>query len=178
MKTLRTALMTALALSASAWMANAQETNSPPSQGERPPPPPSPIIAALDANQDHVVDATEIANAPTALKTLDKNGDGQLTPDELRPQFGPGGPGGPGDEDAPPPPPEGQDGADAKHRPPPDPIMSALDVNHDGVIDASEITNAPAALKTLDKNGDGQLTMDEICPQRHGGRGSRLSAAI
>ena len=33
-------------------------------------------------------------------------------------------------------------------------------------IDASEITNASVALKTLDKNGDGQLTGDEMCPQR------------
>ena len=171
MKTSCTALMTALALSASAWMANAQGTNNPPPQGERPPLPPSPLFAALDVNHDGVIDSNEIANAPAALKTLDKNGDGQLTPDELRPQFGPGGPGG---EGAPPPPPEGQDGTDAKHRPPPpppDPIMSALDVNHDGVIDASEIANASAALKTLDKNGDGQLTLDEIYPQLPGGQG-------
>ena len=41
-------------------------------------------------------------------------------------------------------------------------IISALDTNHDGVIDANEIANAPAALKTLDKNGDGKLTMDEL----------------
>ena len=38
----------------------------------------------------------------------------------------------------------------------------ALDANHDGVIDANEIANAPAALKTLDKNGDGKLTPDEF----------------
>jgi Ca2+-binding EF-hand superfamily protein len=154
MKTSCTALMTALALGASAWMANAQGTNSPPPQGERPPLPPSPLFAALDVNHDGVIDSNEIANASAALKTLDKNGDGQLTSDELRPQFGPGGPGG---EGAPP--------------PPPDPIMSALDVNHDGVIDASEIANASAALKTLDKNGDGQLTLDEIYPQLPGGQG-------
>ena len=36
----------------------------------------------------------------------------------------------------------------------------ALDANHDGVISADEIANAPAVLKTLDKNGDGQLTFD------------------
>ena len=50
------------------------------------------------------------------------------------------------------------------HRPPP--IIAALDANHDGVIDADEIANAPAALKTLDKNGDGKLTMDELMPPR------------
>ena len=52
------------------------------------------------------------------------------------------------------------------HRPPPNPICMALDTNHDGVIDANEIANAPAALKTLDKNGDGKLTPDELRPQR------------
>ncbi len=48
------------------------------------------------------------------------------------------------------------------HRLPP--IIAALDTNRDGVIDANEIANAPAALKTLDKNGDGKLTMDELMP--------------
>lgn len=52
------------------------------------------------------------------------------------------------------------------HRPPPPPLIGALDANHDGVIDESEIANASAALKTLDKNGDGKLTMDELRPPR------------
>jgi len=50
------------------------------------------------------------------------------------------------------------------HRPPPLPIVQALDVNHDGAIDANEIANAPAELKSLDKNGDGVLTADEYLP--------------
>ena len=54
------------------------------------------MIAALDANHDGVIDANEIANAPSALKALDKNGDGQLTQEELRPGRPPGG--GPGGE--------------------------------------------------------------------------------
>jgi uncharacterized protein YuzE len=41
------------------------------------------------------------------------------------------------------------------------PILSAIDVNHDGRIDAAELANAPARLKTLDKNTDGKLTRDE-----------------
>jgi hypothetical protein len=58
------------------------------------------------------------------------------------------------------------------HRPPPLPVMLALDVNGDRVIDANEIANASAALKQLDKNGDGQLTDDETCPPRpEGGLG-------
>ena len=55
------------------------------------------------------------------------------------------------------------------HRPPPPPLMAALDANHDGVIDAVEIDNASAALRKLDKNGDGQLTIDEIRPPRPAG---------
>jgi len=65
------------------------------------------------------------------------------------PGEGPGGPGGP-----------------RHHRPPPPPLFAALDANHDGVIDENEIANASAALKTLDKNGDGKLTMDELMPPR------------
>jgi hypothetical protein len=65
------------------------------------------------------------------------------------PNAGPSGPRGPG-----------------RHRPPPPPIIAALDANHDGVIDEAEIANASAALKTLDKNGDGKLTMDELMPPR------------
>jgi EF hand len=68
-----------------------------------------------------------------------------------------GGPGGPG----------GMNG----HRPPPSPLMEALDANHDGVIDADEIANASAALKKLDKNGDGKLTQDELRPHRPQGGG-------
>jgi Ca2+-binding EF-hand superfamily protein len=44
--------------------------------------------------------------------------------------------------------------------------MAALDANHDGVIDEEEIKNAPAALRKLDKNGDGKLTLDELRSER------------
>jgi hypothetical protein len=57
------------------------------------------------------------------------------------------------------------------HRPAP-PVIAALDANHDGFVDESEIANASSALKTLDKNGDGKLTMDELMgppPKRGGG---------
>ena len=63
-----------------------------------------------------------------------------------------------------PPPDGGPDGVGPRHRPPPLPLITALDVNHDRVIDASEIANASAALLTLDKNRDGQLTQDEYLP--------------
>lgn len=58
-----------------------------------------PLMTALDPNSDGEIDATEIANATAALKKLDKNGDGKLTREELRPEGGRGrGPGGPGGE--------------------------------------------------------------------------------
>ena len=98
----------ALALGVSAWTTTAQPSGGPPRgersgdsagprrAGHRPPPP---VIAALDANKDHVISADEIANAPAALAKLDKNNDGQLTQDELRP---------PRPADAPAPPPDAQ----------------------------------------------------------------------
>ena len=58
-----------------------------------------------------------------------------------------------------------QDQPPRHHRPPPPLILLALDVNHDGILDANEIANASAALLKLDKNGDGQLTRDELCPR-------------
>jgi EF hand len=106
-------LLGALALASSAFTLVGQD-----SDGHRPPPggpggPGAqggrgmmmlPIIQVLDANGDGVIDEKEIANAPAALKKLDKNGDGKLTMDELRPQRPPPGtarPGGPGAPGAP-----------------------------------------------------------------------------
>jgi hypothetical protein len=50
------------------------------------------------------------------------------------------------------------------HHHPPLPLVTALDTNHDGIIDAAEIANASAALLTLDANGDGMLTTNEYLP--------------
>ena len=59
----------------------------------------SPLMEALDTNRDGTLDAGEIKNAAAALLKLDKDGDGKLTQEELRPARpqggrGPGGPGG------------------------------------------------------------------------------------
>jgi Ca2+-binding EF-hand superfamily protein len=62
---------------------------------------------------------------------------------------------------------QAQDPAQQAVPPPPQPpmqaspLLNAIDVNHDGRIDGAELANAPARLKTLDKNGDGKLTRDE-----------------
>ncbi len=53
------------------------------------------------------------------------------------------------------------------------PLIAALDANADGVIDADEINNASAALKKLDKNGDGKLTREELMPPRPEGAPER-----
>src|SRR5262245_56316524 len=50
-----------------------------------PPPPPHPLEAALDLDGDREVSAEELAKAPESLKKADKNGDGKLDRDELRP---------------------------------------------------------------------------------------------
>jgi|SRR5882724_2784653 len=125
MKTTMKTVLVLLALSASALIVNAQDAGGPPPGGGRPYQggpggpggpggrrmPPSPLMEALDANHDGVIDATEIANASAALKTLDKNGDGKLTQDELRPHRPPGGPDGQGR------PPGGPDGQAPQHPP-------------------------------------------------------------
>ena len=65
-----------------------KEPKGPPQGPDGPPPnkpPVPPLIAALDADHDGTISAEELANAPESLKELDKNGDGQLNPEELRP---------------------------------------------------------------------------------------------
>jgi hypothetical protein len=58
------------------------QQQGPPGGGHRPPPPP-PIIGAIDADHNGVITSEEMQNATQALQSLDKNGDGQLTPDEF-----------------------------------------------------------------------------------------------
>ena len=153
-------IVTLLALGASACVVSAQDDmGGPPPEGGGPGGhhrhPPLPLVTALDANHDGIIDSNEIANASAALLTLDTNGDGVLTTNEYLPPHPP------------------RRGPDNDNFTPPKPlIVSALDANGDGVIDASEIANAPAALKALDKNSDGQLTPDEFIgprPPRGGG---------
>jgi Ca2+-binding EF-hand superfamily protein len=56
--------------------------------------PPNPLLQALDTDGDGELSAKEIENASVSLKKLDKDKNGKLTRDEIRPAFGPGGPGG------------------------------------------------------------------------------------
>jgi hypothetical protein len=53
------------------------------------------------------------------------------------------------------------------------PLMAALDPNNDGVIDEKEIEQATKSLKSLDKNSDGKITMEELRPPRPEGAPDR-----
>jgi EF hand len=79
----------------------------------------------------------------------------------------PGGPGGTGRPDSPQGP--GGPGGPGGFRPPP--FWVLFDTDHDGVISEQEINNASTVLKGLDKNGDGELTPEELRPPRPEGPG-------
>jgi hypothetical protein len=174
MKNITKLMIAALALGSSAWLATAQPADGAPPEGGppggpgmRPHRPPPLFLVALDANTNHVIDADEIANAAAALKALDTDGDGKLSLEEL---LGPPPGGGQGPAHRPGPPPGAGFGGGTNHPPVP-PLIAELDANHDGVVDADELANAPTALLKLDKNGDGKLTPDEFLPPRRGPRG-------
>ena len=159
------------------------------------PPMASPLIAALDMNRDSTISSAEIDNAPTALKTLDRNQDGQLAGAELMPAFGRGdreggregraGMGGRAGE-------PGQTPATS-----PDELVSllmAFDKNSDGQLDKSEVPERMQGIfDRADLNRDGMLTADEIRKSaaasappnarggregREGGRGAMLDRIV
>ncbi len=51
----------------------------------------------------------------------------------------------------------------------PSPIIEALDLNGDGILDADELRKASESLKALDVDGDGKLSPEEYRPARPGG---------
>jgi uncharacterized protein YuzE len=116
----------------------------------------------LDADKNGELSAIEIANAPASLRTLDANGDGSVTRDDLkasRPANAPerpvkAQPGGPGR----------RSGSTDRGRTAP-PAMLALDADQDGALSAAEIGNATASLSALDANKDGKLTREELRPE-------------
>jgi hypothetical protein len=150
-----------LSISLLAGAAAAQEP-----QGQGPPPPAPPILMIFDADHDGVISSREIGHASKALSKLDRNGDGQITHEELMPPPPQGGkppkggkPPGPPQEGNPQGPPQGQ-------RPPlpPPPVIAALDTNKDGTISSEELKAAPEALLGLDQDGDGELSPQELFP--------------
>jgi hypothetical protein len=110
------------------------------------------VLDALDVNHDLILSADEIANAPQILETLDRNHDGTLDPTECLAVFSR----------------ESQlskltRSLEALMRS--EPVLAALDADHDGIISASEVRNSPAALLQLDTNGDGRLAVEELLPE-------------
>jgi len=113
------------------------------------------VLDALDADHDLNISPWEIITAPAALRRLDSNRDGKLSPAECGFFVG------------------------ANASIPPDvlerlrrqfirvnPVLAALDADNDGTISESEMTNSSSALKKLDRNGDGNLTPDELLPDQ------------
>jgi Ca2+-binding EF-hand superfamily protein len=119
------------------------------------PPRQSPIIAAVDTDRDGTVSASELSGAARALSTLDKNHDGQLTEDEVRPQFGGGGGGDRGGERRGP---QGGGGSDDLLK-----NLMALDANSDGQLSKAEVPERMQGLFTRgDKDSDGVLSAAEL----------------
>lgn len=105
-----------------------------------------PFFAALDTDHNGVLSAKEIAAAPLTLTALDLNNDGLISPNERRATNADGKPV------------RVSRGATAFN------VVFALDANHDGDIQSMEIANAVSSLKLLDRNGDGELTPNELRP--------------
>ena len=133
-----------------------------------------PVLAALDANKDGVISKSEINNAAAALRKLDKNGDGELDAEEMRPSRPEGGrsrggapEGGPGGE---------RGGRSAGAGGMMDRIMSQ-DKNQDGKLSKDEVDERMLPMfDRLDANSDGSIDKSEIeaaAARMGGGRGGR-----
>jgi Ca2+-binding EF-hand superfamily protein len=122
------------------------------------------MFPRIDTNQDGAIDREELAVMEKRMAERGQGGqrpDGQpgQRPDGQRPEGQPG---------QRPQNPQGQG-----RGLPPLPVLQALDANHDGEISSDEIANAVKALKSLDKDGNGKLTMDELMPARGGRPGGQ-----
>jgi Ca2+-binding EF-hand superfamily protein len=141
-------------------------------------------LLALDRNGDGQLTADELQPRPenagasaddlvTQLMSFDKNSDGMLTTDELPARMQNIFQRGDADHDSKLTPDEIR--AMASHQGMPagsqrsgngatrmDPLLNALDTDHDGVISGAEIAAADKSLATLDKDGDGNIKPDEM----------------
>ncbi len=115
-----------------------------------------PILSALDANQDGIISSKELVDASKALGKLDKDGDGQLSREETRMNFGPGGPG--GERRGPGGPPESPANNDDMVN-----TLMGFDKNGDGKLSKEELPERmQGMLDRADTNKDGFLTKDEL----------------
>jgi Ca2+-binding EF-hand superfamily protein len=148
---MKIALLVAAGCAAVAIAALAAQSRPPEFTG-----PLSPIAAALDADHDGSLSAVELRSAASALKALDRNADGRLTLEEVRPAFGRGGRRGPGDE--------GQRGGGTGTTP--DDLTDTLmgfDRNGDGRLVRAEMPERFQGLfDRADADKDGALTKEEL----------------
>jgi Ca2+-binding EF-hand superfamily protein len=130
---------------------------------------PNPVLEAIDADKNGELSAEEIANAATALKTLDKNSDGKLDMAETRPNFEgmgrgfggpPGGPPGGG---------QGSGSEEMMNR------LIAMDANKNGKLEKEEVPERMQSMfSRADKNEDGAIDKEEMTAmarERAGGQG-------
>jgi Ca2+-binding EF-hand superfamily protein len=113
-------------------------------------------LMAFDKNGDGVLETSEIpARMQNLFKRGDTNHDGKLTPDEIRAMAIRQGM------------PAGNPSLPFEHGIPTanDPLLYAIDTNHDGIISAAELAASSISLLSLDKNHDGIISPDEMSMQ-------------
>jgi hypothetical protein len=95
------------------------------------------LMNTLDLNSDGTLDSREIQNAAISLRTLDKNKDFKLTPDELGTR--------------------GARGRDMSQR------MLEMDTNKDGKLSADEVPERMQRfIERMDSDGDGAVDKAEM----------------
>jgi hypothetical protein len=114
----------------------------------------NPILAALDTDGDGVLSATEIANSAAALRSLDFENTGRLTPYDLLPH-------------------PGVSVAAA--------LIARFDTNDSGVIaiqglpkDDPDLESVRAILMSADRNRDGMVTRGELVIEMAGRSGTAM----
>jgi hypothetical protein len=139
------------------------------------------MLMTFDKDKDGKLIKTEVPGRFQGLfDRVDANKDGVLASDEIRAGASAQPPTGNGER------PAGRRGADRESDGPrdgrgaegrrggpfgPDPLIAALDVNHDAALSGDEIANVPSVLQKLDRDGNGTVDRNEIFAG--GGRGRR-----
>jgi Ca2+-binding EF-hand superfamily protein len=113
-------------------------------------------LMALDRNQDGVLTPNELpARMQNLFQRADANHDRKITPDEIRAMASRQGM------------PAGNPSLPMEHGIPTanDPLLYAMDTDHDGILSAAELAAAGTTLLTLDRNHDGVITPEEMPAQ-------------